>query len=110
MAKDKHAGRKSKYREETVLLSNRNVPKSQLQNVKNLIDEFLKPFEVGYVPNENDPIIALRYPSKPETVTVEVGFKKQFEEKKCGCYLDNGIMKRGKEKPACKLLKEQHKF
>jgi len=110
MANDRNAGRPKKYREETVLLSNRNVPKSELENVKKLIDGYLKPFEVGYVPNENDPIVTLRYPSKPEIVTVEVGFEKQFEEKKCGCYLDNGIMKRGKEKPACKLSKDQHKF
>jgi len=90
MANERNAGRKPKYIGETVTMPARRVPKDALQKCIEAVEAVIKPFTVGYVPEEK------------EAVT--------DASSDCGCYLEKGIMKRGKEKPACKLKKEQHNF
>jgi hypothetical protein len=44
-------GRNAKYIEETISFS-KKIPKSQKDNVEKLVDDYLKPFEVGYIKPE----------------------------------------------------------
>lgn len=96
MKEKKTTGPKPKYDEPTVMMSFR-VPKSKKELVRKAVKDFLSEVEI-------------EKPNRAVKITILKSTTPMPEKIKCGCYMENGLMKRGKDAVPCKLTKKEHTF
>lgn len=112
MANDRSAGRKQKYKFPTKTITFR-VPSDVEELCRKSLKEIIstKAALFGTIEVDKD---VIPVPELGEAIIRTLNTSESTHDnplsKKCDCFLDGTIMKRGKSKPKCTLTKAQHKF